>query len=203
MTVIFGGSNILNIVKGIWIGFTMLKGLMVGVLFVSTSVYGNDVYVFKEGDTLWSLAERYHNNPYDWPAIKELDGSPIQDVYTIPIGHKVLIFPDFAQDVIQKKIHEVPQNTIITQAEKQHIDLGQAQSSQVKRQASSYIYLTKSSGLIRFYYEDRYVVMPVELIIQYFKSQHYTITEKTLNQGVYIDKSLIKTILFQSRDETE
>jgi len=42
-------------------------------------------------DTLWDLATEHLRSPWDWPYITNLDGSQVEDVYSIPDGHKVWI----------------------------------------------------------------------------------------------------------------
>jgi len=42
-------------------------------------------------DTLWDLATEHLRSPWDWPYITNTNGSQVEDVYSIPDGHKVWI----------------------------------------------------------------------------------------------------------------
>lgn len=48
-------------------------------------------YEMVKHDTLWDLATENLRSPWDWPYITNTDGTDIEDVYSIPDGHKVWI----------------------------------------------------------------------------------------------------------------
>lgn len=176
----------------------MQRILLAVVLLGSTTVKGSEIHVMEKGDTLWSLAERYYQNPYDWFAITELDGTPVPDVYRIPIGHKVLIYPDVAQEKNESKKLDI-EVVELKQEKKQPVKIIQKPKANTKRDPSHYIFLTKTTGLIRFNIDGEYALVPVDYIINRFKKNRLNIVETVLKDGVYIEKDLIRQILFNSR----
>ena len=47
------------------------------------------IHVVEKGDTLWGLAERYMNNPWEWPAIFEANNKIIADPHWIYPGQRI------------------------------------------------------------------------------------------------------------------
>ncbi len=47
------------------------------------------IHVVEKGDTLWGLAERYMNNPWEWPAIYEANNKIITDPHWIYPGQRI------------------------------------------------------------------------------------------------------------------
>ena len=57
------------------------------------------------------------------------------------------------------------------------------------------LFLTKSTGLIRAYWNGEYVTIPVKTIVKHLKQQIPNVEEVVLATGVYIDKKLISQLL--------
>ncbi|NQY62913.1 MAG: hypothetical protein HRT38_04155 [Alteromonadaceae bacterium] len=184
--------------------------------FAIESTNTRHIHVMKKGDTLWGLSARYFNNPGIWANITEIDGSPVADVYKIPIGHKVLLqsrpkkilHPEIG--TTKTKTAQVQQKTNQLQANISSVNpfvksaMFQASNSitdpavrkMVSRiESNQTLFLTKSTGLIRAYWNGEYVTIPVKTIVKHLKQQIPNVEEVVLATGVYIDKKLISQLL--------
>lgn len=173
-------------------------GLVASLVLAPASQAKDVVYQMKDGDTLWSLSKRFRGDPYEWAQVTNLDGSPVEDVYRIPVGHTVLIK--------MRKLTQDKVNTFIVKHRPQQAEVGveQKQSTNehkplVSRPIDNFIYLDKSTGLIRHFFEGQYVTIPVPTLVAHFQSQRKDFAETVLSNGVLIDKKLINRILLDSK----
>lgn len=188
----------------------------------SVSAYQEDekaiIHTMVKGDTLWSLSKIYFNDPYIWAKITELDGNPVPDVYRIPTGHKVLVRPEIkANPQIKNTNGKVATNIAARKVNKEKVNKKNdkkvtlstvakvnpfvtPKNSLVKKHVekvhrNQYLFLTKSDGLIRAFWEGKYVTIPVKTIVEHVKKTIPDVDESALSSGVYIDKTLIKQLL--------
>ena len=82
------------------------------------------IHVVEKGDTLWDLAERYMNNPWEWPAIYEANNKIIADPHWIYPGQRIW-FPAGGGSPIILSFAEVwPESRMnVTQAAQQIVPL--------------------------------------------------------------------------------
>ena len=56
----------------------------------------------KFGDTLWSLSQKYYNNPYYWPNIFKNNADRIYDADLILHGQSIIIYSNISLDYKRK-----------------------------------------------------------------------------------------------------
>jgi len=201
---------------------TALSSCLFILSTTSASAYQEDrkpiIHTMVKGDTLWSLSKRYFNDPYVWAKITELDGKPVPDVYRISIGHKVLVRPEIIKKSAEKNTkHRPTPNIAASKINKEKVSKKNSEKVTLKPEAkinrfvtaknslvkkhvekihrNQYLFLTKSDGLVRAFWEGEYVTIPVKTIVEHVKKTIPDVDESTLSSGVYIDKTLIKQLL--------
>ncbi|MEY8213992.1 MAG: hypothetical protein RPR97_05845 [Colwellia sp.] len=145
-------------------------------------------YEFVKKDTLWDLSTNYLKNPYNWPQIKNLDGSAVEDVYRIPIGHVVRI-PD---SIVKPEILALEQYAVNAG---DIIDLNKTTDKSVVKNPYHYIVLYKDSGLVRAFINDKHVIVPIRLLIEKIKAANPGIEIKPFGNGIAISKDLVEFFL--------
>lgn len=187
--------------------------LFVMVIYLTYSTFSAQAlaaqYTFVEDDTLWSISKVYLNSPYEWPRIKNLDGSPIQDIYRIPIGHTVFIPDQIIKPEKLSKIELEPTisainiskkhaTTILTQGDINNpsvIDLNNHQASLLIQNPYHYLILTKKTGFVRAFIDAQHVYISIPLLIEKLKTASPEIELKIIGNGVAISTDLINEIL--------
>jgi hypothetical protein len=179
----------------------------------STHAYSKE-YVFIKDDTLWSLSKRYFKNPYDWPLIKNLDGSEIEDIYRIPIGHPVQI-PDHiikhekinslevdnktpsysVTSVISKRTDSLEPDSNSVPITEEIIHINSSSSKALINNHFHYLILTKKTGLVRAFIDDKHVTISIPVLIQKIKSARPDIKVMPIGDGIAISTDLVKEIL--------
>ena len=136
-------------------------------------------YSMVKGDTLWALAQKYLQDPYQWPSITYLDGSSVKYPKRMPIGTLLLIPTKNANPIAQEELvlGEPPNRTSTSIKNDTILKLINSFSVRQRSQLWNY-YLQNKNGLVRAFYNGQEVVITVEILIEQMKFQQGKYNEK-------------------------
>lgn len=196
----------------------------IALLFIfPSSSFSLEHYVVPN-DTLWDLASEHLRSPWDWPYITNLDGSQVEDVYSISNGHVLLIpsiedishlpipyekagAPEIVILAAKRNPHKTQQQKRPAQAQKllgdtsaKHpidIDASKVSPSTKTTVSNPYYYLSlnKTEGLVRAFIDGQHVTIPVSKLVELYADANPGLDVKKIGNGVAISKNLINELL--------